>query len=222
MSPQSVGGHVLPISPTLRGLEKNLGASKFFLTFDSCFECLAKMDRCLRITPKMGTDGQFRYMWDGPVERGPRVAVSAFMPTNFTTGSSRAPLGRREAPFVHKQTDDAVVKRQEREIAPDALLVVRSQLILARRRAAKKVINPAREAVLALRDSATLGLVEPYTAVCFVQPGPRSNGFPGRGELLCFPDKKKLFCAIDKSAAHRKSRRLDLIEVVPRADVWSA
>jgi hypothetical protein len=35
------------MSPTLRGLEKKMGASKFFLAFDSCFECLAKMDRCL-------------------------------------------------------------------------------------------------------------------------------------------------------------------------------
>jgi hypothetical protein len=35
------------MSTTPRGVKKKLGASKFFLAFDTCFECLVKMDRCL-------------------------------------------------------------------------------------------------------------------------------------------------------------------------------
>jgi hypothetical protein len=54
----------------------------------------------------------------------------------------------------------------------------------SRRRAAKKVINSAREAVLAPRDSATLGLVGPLAAVCFVQPG-------SLGEANCFASQTK-------------------------------
>jgi hypothetical protein len=58
MSPQSVGGHLLPMSTTPRGFKKNW-ASKFFLAFDTCFECLVKVDRCLPITPNMSLGARF-------------------------------------------------------------------------------------------------------------------------------------------------------------------
>ncbi len=161
-------------------------------------------------------------MWNGPVVRDRRVAVREFMPTDFAPGTARGAMGRREAPFEHSQSGDAKRKRHEREVVPESLLIVVSQLKVARLRAKKHVENPAKDAVLEQRGSAQLGFVEPMTQVCYVQPGPRRKSFAGRGQLLCFPDREKLFCAIDRSAGAHCCRRLDLIDVVPRGHVWSA
>lgn len=149
------------------------------------------------------------------------MAVREFIPTNFAPGTARRKLGRREAPYEHEMTFDAVRKRRSREEAPDAELVVVSQLQVARQRAKKKIENPAKKEVLMLRNGAKLGVVEPMTNVCYVQPGPRRRAVAGRGQLLCFPDKAKLYCAIDRSGARRCCRRLDLIDVVPRSHVWT-
>jgi hypothetical protein len=222
MTPNSRLGTLFSIVSTANGGE-NFFFSRcetfFFLTL---FACLEKLDRCLAFTENMGTDGQFQWQWSGPQPRKRPVAIAKLVPADFAPGTSRAPMGRREAPFAHQQSPEALRKREEREDAPVSLLIVRSQLSVARRRARKNVENPAKREVLALKGRAKVGIVEPGSAVCFVKPGPRRDARLGNGLLLCFPDKAKLFCAIEKATRSHKGRRLDHIEVVPRSNVWSA
>jgi hypothetical protein len=201
---------------------KNFKSPPKMFNFFTLFTCLVNLDRCLAFTESMGTDGQFQWQWSGPQPHKRPVAIAKLMPTDFAPGTSRAPMGRRGVPFTHQLTSEALRKRQEREEAPVSLLVLRSQLQVARRRARKNVENPAKRDVLALKGQAKVGVVEPGSAVCFVKPGPRRDARVGHGLLLCFPDKAKLFCAIEKATGFHKARRLDHIEVVPRSQVWTA
>jgi len=118
----------------------------------------------------------------------------------------------------YKMTPDAVRKREEREVAPAAFAEIKSQLQLARKRARKGVENPAKQVVLDKLKARNCRQDRPFCQgdhVFFVRPGPERCAVPGRGEILCFPDKKKEFFAIDRSRALQKPRVLALIDIVP-------
>lgn len=152
----------------------------------------------------------------GPAPKAPHY--KSWMP-EFQPDSGRAPMGRRPAPYQHKINREAFRHREMREVCPVAMLTIKSQLIVARRLAKKGVQNPAKDVVLG-RFPRRKAAFREGDDVIFVRPGPRRCSVEGRGEVLCFPDKKKLFVAIDRSKALHKPPLLRFIDVVPVGDAF--
>lgn len=169
----------------------------------------------------MGSAGVLKFDWMKPGPRGKKKSLNQVAPDNFEPETSRAPMGRRPAPYVHKVNSEAASRRREREAAPMSAAIIRSQLIVARKRLREGVENPARGEVFAAFPRRN-GAYRVGDQVRYIRPGPRRNRYAQTGVLLAVPDRKGEFCAIDRSQGAQKRRRLDHIDVVPAADVWAA
>lgn len=130
-------------------------------------------------------------------------------------------MGEREPPFVHRQNAEAQRHRDLRRQSPVAYATIKSQLLVARKMMRQNIINPAKQAILA-RFEVRNTVFAPGDAVIFVRPGPRRHAVAGRGTVMCFPDAKQRFVAIDRSAHLHRGKLLVNIDVVPREDVWKA
>ena len=139
----------------------------------------------------------------------------------FVSNSGRAKMGEREPPFVHSENAEATRHRGLRRLAPVAYAAIKSQLIIARRQLRKNIANPAKQVILDRFPSRNANF-EPGDHVAFVRPGPRRHAVPGRGEVMCFPDKKQQFVAIDRSTYLHRGKLLANIDVIPRQDAWKA
>lgn len=169
-------------------------------------------------SPKMGTEGTFRYMYDAvPGPRPKRKTYRELLP-DFEPDTARAPMGVRAPPFRHSREAKAVSARRERAKAKPAYVIVRSQLASAKKRTNEQQ-NPCRAELL--RGSA--GKSRDFAVgddVVYVRPGGRRVARPTRAVVIAFPDKKAEFVAVDRSVSARRGQLLEHIDVVPRSDVW--
>lgn len=125
---------------------------------------------------------------------------------------------------IYSLNADAKRKRGERQVAGVAFAAIKSQLQVAKKHLKKRIANPScvtlleqHQAQLAATQRRGLRLGD---RVHFVRPGPRRLTTPGRGNIVAFPDKKKLFVAVDRSEALHKPKLAMYIDVVPVEHVW--
>lgn len=168
---------------------------------------------------KMPASGVFWYDCARSVGPAPKIQHWKGALPEFIPATGRAKMGPRPAPFQHKINAEARRHRDLRNDAPVAYAAIKSQLLVARKRLRKHIENPAKQAILDRFPTRNTS-IQAGDDVSFIRPGPRRHAVPGRGEVLCFPDKTKRFVAIDRSAYLHRSRLLLNIDVVPVVDAW--
>lgn len=126
--------------------------------------------------------------------------------------SARGKLGQNKR--IKSLRKFAVASRIARSREPAVLKVIRSQLLLARRR---RFVNPSRDELL-LNQCPPRTLQE-GDVVRFVPPSRRRCSIAPRGEVLRICGNGE-YVAVDKSFTQKQSRTLALIDVVPVSDIW--
>lgn len=162
--------------------------------------------------------GTFKWMCDavpGPRPRPPRWRETL---PDYEVDSARTPMGPRPAPFEPSDRRKAVLARRQRQSAKPAYAIVRSQLIIAKKRGEMQQ-NPCRHLLLRLYSSKSreFGIGD---RVEYIRPGGRRVARPTKAVVLAFPDRDKKFVAVDRSGQERRGALLEHIDVVPRGDVW--
>lgn len=131
---------------------------------------------------------------------------------HYDPTSARGKLGQNKR--KKSLRSHAVKSRMTRSRQPCVLKIIRSQLLIARRR---RFVNPSREALICNRHPpATL---QEGDIVNFVPPTRRRCATAPRGEILRICGGGA-FVAVDRSTVQRQRRSLSLIDVVPVSDIW--
>lgn len=169
----------------------------------------------------MGTGGSQSWQWSGPCSPKKRITNLAVLRKRAQEYSvpARNRLGPKPKCIgCYSTAEDSKRIRQQRRQAGALLCVIRSQLLVAKRRApnpnADQCLKSGVEAGYIKADvrDDKFGNVVVGSAVFFVKPrGLRL----GSGKVLCFPDRRSEWCALDVGWRRHRPKTLQDIVVVP-------
>jgi hypothetical protein len=138
----------------------------------------------------------------------------------FAPDSGRASMAKKKR-GPYSLTRGAIRKRDEHLRGGSGFASVKSQLKVAKKRAARGFVNPHRTRLL--RDLKEFGApdktIENGAEVVFIRPVPQVRPVLGRGVVLCFPDKERKYVSIDRSKALRRQHEAKNIDCVEISDV---